>query len=167
MNNEAKNEKRVGLILISAITVLLTIIVLTAVFYIRANRPMAQAKAEAVEIAEKYAQVKTVDQFYWFTRKETYFSVLGKDDKNHEVAVIISKSGDKVKVLNQKDGLSEQQAEQVVLRDHPGEAVVKRSLGIYENQPTWEIMTKDSQNQLTYYLLSFNDGKEIKSIKET
>ncbi|MGM0124939.1 hypothetical protein IGI37_002333 [Enterococcus sp. AZ194] len=166
MNREAKTEKRVGLIFISVIAILLTVIVLTSIFYIRSNRPMAQAKAEAVEIAEKYAHVKTVDKFYWFTRKETYFSVLGNDDKNQAVAVIISKSGDTVKVVNQKDGLSEQQAEQVVLSEHPGESVLKRNLGLYEKEPAWEIVTKNGQDELAYYLISFSDGKELNVIKE-
>lgn len=166
MKNEAKTEQRVGIVLISIIVLLLTIIVLASVFYIRSNRPMAQAKAEATEIAEKYANIKTVDKFYWFTRKETYFSILGKDDTNKEVAVIIPKSGDKVKVVDQKDGLSQNQAEQLVLSEQPKESILKSSLGLYEKEPVWEIVTENSKGDLTYYLISFSDGKEVHVIKD-
>ena len=166
MKNEEKTEQRVGIVLISAIVLLLTIIVLASVFYIRSNRPMAQAKAEATEIAEKYANLQSVDKFYWFTRKETYFSVLGKDDKNKDIAVIISKSGDKVKVVDQKDGLSQSQAEQLILAEHPKESILKSNLGLYEKEPVWEIVTEDSQEELTYYLISFSEGKEVHVIKD-
>ena len=41
---------------------------------------MQQAKREAVQMAEKYADLKTVDQFYWFNRDKTYFTVTGESN---------------------------------------------------------------------------------------
>ena len=62
---------------------------------------MAQAK-EATAIAKTSANLETVDKFYWFTRKNTYFTLTGKNDKGTEIIVIVPKSGEKVTVLNQK-----------------------------------------------------------------
>ena len=60
---------------------------------------MRQARNEAIEIAQKYTDLKEVDQFYWFNRRSS-FSLVGTDDKENKIVVIIPKSGEKVSVLN-------------------------------------------------------------------
>lgn len=61
---------------------------------------MRQARNEAIEIAQKYTDLKEVDQFYWFNRQASSFSLVGTDDKENKIVVIIPKSGEKVSVLN-------------------------------------------------------------------
>jgi Uncharacterized protein conserved in bacteria len=163
MEQETKSEKRRIIALMSGIILLLLIILFSSIFYIRSSRPMAQAKQEAVEIAKQYASIEDVEHFYWFNREETYFTVLGKDDKQQEMIAIIPKSGSKITVLKQSDGLSEADAKEAIRVAHPEEAVKKATLGMFNKQPVWEVMTKGNQGN-TYFLLDFKTGKEVKVI---
>ncbi|EOH99558.1 hypothetical protein UAW_00710 [Enterococcus haemoperoxidus ATCC BAA-382] len=162
---EDQNEARKTKILVSVIAVLLVIIVMITISYIRSTHPRTQAKKEATAIAKKYAHLETVDNFYWFTRKDTYFSVTGKDDKGENLAVIIPKSGDKVTVLNQKDGVEEGHIRQIMETDYKEKRIQKISLGLYKDKPTWEVVTKNEDGSLNYYLLSFEKAEEIMIIK--
>ncbi len=163
--NSAK-QKKLNRWLLGIVTFLLIILVVGTMIFIRSNRPMQQAKREAVQMAEKYADLETVDQFYWFNREQTYFTVVGKNKSQEEIIVIIPKSGDKVRVLAQKDGLTEVQAEETVKTNDPDVTIEKANLGIYRDQTAWEITAKDDQGAIYYYLLNFNDGKIIKVIKK-
>lgn len=163
--NSAK-QKKLNRWLLGIVTFLLIILVAGTMIFIRSNRPMQQAKREAVQMAEKYADLETVDQFYWFNREQTYFTVVGKNKSQEEIIVIIPKSGDKVRVLAQKDGLTEVQAEETVKTNDLDVTIEKANLGIYRDQTAWEITAKDDQGAIYYYLLNFNDGKIIKVIKK-
>lgn len=163
--NSAK-QKKLNRWLLGIVAFLLIIIVTGTMIFIRSNRPMQQAKREAVQMAEKYADLETVDQFYWFNREQTYFTVVGKNKSQEEIIVVIPKSGDKVRVLAQKDGLNEEQAEATVKTNDPDLTIEKANLGIYRDQTAWEITAKDDQGAIYYYLLSFNDGKIMKVIKK-
>lgn len=166
-DNEKREKYKVTALFVTSM-VLLFIIFFSIIFYIRASRPMRQAKQEAVEIAEEYANIDTVDDFYWFTREETYFTVMGKDDSGHDLAVIIPKSGNKVTVEQQDEGLSEQEAKQAVLQEHENESVEKASLGMVDNTPVWEVVTTDDDNAQAsnYYLLQFDNGEEVKNLRD-
>lgn len=165
-NDKREKYKVTALFVISM--VLLFVIFFSIIFYIRASRPMRQARQEAVEIAEEYANIDTVDDFYWFTREETYFTVMGKDENDRALAVIIPKSGDKVRVEEQSEGLSEQEAKQAVLQEHEDETIEKASLGIVDNDPVWEVVTTDENDDegSNYYLLQFQDGEEVKNLHD-
>ncbi|WP_291291903.1 DUF5590 domain-containing protein [Enterococcus sp.] len=163
MKTKDKEQRRV-MILLGAIVFLLVVIIFSSIFYIRSTRPMRQARNEAIEIAQKYTDLKEVDQFYWFNRQSSSFSLIGKDDKENKIVVIIPKSGEKVSVFNQSDGLTEEAARQQIADKHPEETIQKATLGLYKDQAAWEIMTKDAAGELHYYLLSFKDGKEINAI---
>lgn len=162
---EDQNEARKTKILVSVIAVLLVIIVMITIFYSRSTYPRTQAKKEATKIAKEYAHLETVDNFYWFTRKETYFSVTGKDNKGEELAVIIPKKGEKVTVLNQKNGIDEEKIRQIITNDYKEKNIQKISLGLYKDTPTWEIVTQNEDGSLNYYLLSFEKAEEIMVIK--
>lgn len=134
-------------------------------FYSRATAPMKRAKNEAVEMAEKYADLASLDKFYWFNREETYFSLTGKNKDNKEIAVIIPQTGERVIVLNQEDGLTEAQAREVIASYRPKQKITDITLGVYDNKNVWEVTTINKSNQINYYLLSFDDGTVIKSIE--
>ncbi|MDN6290289.1 MAG: DUF5590 domain-containing protein [Tetragenococcus koreensis] len=167
-DNEKREKQKVTALFVISM-VLLFIIFFSIIFYIRASRPMRQAKQEAVEIAEEYANIDTVDDFYWFTRDETYFTVMGKDENDRDLAVIIPQSGNKVTVEQQDEGLTEQEARQAVLQEHENETVEKTSLGMVDDTPVWEVVTTDDNGDSegsNYYLLQFEDGEEVNSLRD-
>lgn len=56
MKTKDKEHRRV-IILLSAITVLLIVILFASIFYLRSSRPMRQARNEAIEIAERLSLI--------------------------------------------------------------------------------------------------------------
>lgn len=163
MNKADQKERKKVIVLLTMIVVLLAIILFSSIFYIRSSRPMRQAKKEAIAYAEKYADIETVDKFYWFTRDKTYFTILGQDKNGQDLVVIIPKSGEKVMVYPQSEGITEDKARSLVAQNHSGESFQKASLGLYDDTPVWEIVTKTDQG-LNYYLLQFKGGEEVKAI---
>ncbi|MFV0557025.1 MAG: DUF5590 domain-containing protein [Enterococcus sp.] len=151
-------------ILIIVAAVLLSIILFSVIFYVRATRPMRQAEAETTAIAKKYADITTVDQFYWFNREKTYFSVTGTTAKGQEAAVIVPKAGEKVTVLDLSEGFTEEEARAQITSSYAQEEVQTAKLGMYDDQPCWEVVTKTSTAELNYYLLDFKSGEEIKKV---
>ena len=110
MNKAEKKERKKILILFSLIVALLLIILFSAIFYIRASRPMRQAKEEAIQLAKEHVDIQRVDQFYWFTREETYFSLVGETEAGKNVVVIIPKTGEKLLVFDEPcQGMDEEQ----------------------------------------------------------
>lgn len=152
-------------ILIGISLVLATLIFSSIFFFVRANRPMSRAKKEAIEIAREHTDIDRVDRFYWYTRGDSYFTLVGTDDKEQEIIVIIPQSGDKVTVLNQADGLSEEEALQKVYETENPSKVIKMNLGMHEGQPTWEVVAENEANGLDYYLVDFKTGEIVNSIK--
>ncbi|KAF1304855.1 MULTISPECIES: cell wall elongation regulator TseB-like domain-containing protein [Enterococcus] len=156
-------SKRQEVILIILASVLAAILLFGGIFYTRATRPLRQAEKEATAMAKKYTDLEEVDQFYWFTREKTYFSLTGKNKKGQQIAVIIPKDGKKITLLAQKDGITEDAAKAMVAKTYPKESVEKASLGIFEDEPVWEIVTRTSKG-VNYYLIAFENGEEIKTI---
>lgn len=163
MSQMDSKEKKTVVGLFISIVVLLVIILIFSLVYIRASRPMRQARDEAVELANKHVSLKSVDRFYWFTREETYFSLMAEDEKGKEIVVIIPKSGQEILILNQNEGITEKKAKSIIQKTFPNETVKKVTLGVYQEQVVWEVMTKVSDEEC-YHLLDFNDGNLIKSI---
>lgn len=166
MATTEKKDRRLEWGLVTLILVLLALIVGFVTVMYRSNRPYAQAEEEATAIAKKYTDLTKVSDFYWFTRDETYFSLLGADKKGNEIAVIVPKDGNKVTVLNQKDGLSELAAMQNVAKAYPKEKVKQAKLGIYKEAPVWEVTTTSDSGKVNYVLVSFDKGEEIKKVSD-
>lgn len=163
---EDLKETRTIKILLAIIAILLVVIVSGIIIYIRSTNPMTQAKKEAIEIAQKSANLTSVDEFYSFNRKKTFFSVTGKDKNGTELAVIIPKAGKNVTVLEQKDGISESQIRQIIATDYSNEKIEKISLGMFEDKPAWEVVTENANGTLSYYVLSFEKAEELSAIRD-
>lgn len=165
MSHVDSKEKKTIVGLFISIVLLLLVVLVGSLMYIRASRPMRQAKSEAIALAKKHVSLDKVDQFYWFTREATYFSLVGQDEQGKEIVVVIPKSGEEMTVMNQNEGITEEKARAIVKGKHPEEEIKKVSLGMYQKQVAWEVMTKTSE-ETHYYLLAFSDGNLIKSIPE-
>lgn len=165
MNYKAKRELRRMITGYAIAGVLVLLIIGVAFSFWKCSRPVNQAEEEATTIAKKYADLSQVDDFYWFKRDKSSFTVMGKDKAGKEVVVFIPESGDKVTVMNKKDGLSEAEAKSIIHQEAPNETITKASLGLYKEQPAWEVVTKDKLGKLSYYLMAFKDGADMGTIK--
>lgn len=135
----------------------------TLIFF-QANQPMFIAKMQATAIAKSTVGMKKVKKFYRFTRRNTYYSVRGRDSDNNEVYVIVPDRGSKVTVIKKDQGITEEKAISLV-RDS-AQKVLSTNIGMYDDQPVWEVVTKSGTEKYSYYLLDFKTGKNIKELKD-
>ena len=74
---EEKKEKKRITVLLTLLAILLAILVTIIIFLYEPINQWPKPK-EATAIAKTSANLETVDKFYWFTRKNTYFTLTGK-----------------------------------------------------------------------------------------
>lgn len=149
--------KKIWRRIIGSIVVL--VVLLIVLFYVRAVRPYYQAKSEATQMAQKYADLQETDHFYWFTRQKTYFSLLGKNANGTKIVVLIPEDGKKVTILKQADGVTAAQAKKTVAQRDPQRSFFKINLGMVDDQAVWEVVMKAQNGTLDYYLVDFKTGK--------
>ena len=158
MNKRSNRQVKIlGLILILAV-------VLISLVLFQSASPMRKAKKEGIKIAQSVADIQQVDEFYWFTREKTYFTVVGEDKNQVEKVVFLPQDGSEALVMEQKEGLTDKESIQKVLDLKETSKIKKVSLGIYDNKPTWEIVAKSKDGGIVYYLIDFKNGDVIKKI---
>lgn len=158
MNKKSNRQlKIIGLVLI--LSVVLVSIVLT-----QSASPMRKAKKQSIKISKEVANINNVDDFYWFTRDKTYFTVLGTDDNNTGKVVFLPEDGTEAVVMNQADGINDQEAIQKVLDLKETKKIKKISLGLYDNQAVWEVVADNLDYGINYYLVAFKDGEIINKV---
>ncbi|MDR1473061.1 MAG: DUF5590 domain-containing protein [Lactobacillales bacterium] len=155
---------RLEKVLLIILALVLFLFVSCALIFFRANQPMFVAKMQTTAIAKSAVGMKKVKKFYHFTRRKTYYSVKGRDSDNKEVYVIVPDSGSKVTVIEEDQGITEEKA--VSLIKNPVQKVLSTNIGIYDDQPVWEIVTKSGAKNYNYYLLDFKTGQNIKELKD-
>lgn len=144
--------------------VLIIIILAIGFVLIKSTSPQRAAKKQAVKIAKDIGNIKQVDEFYWFTRDQSFFTIVGKDDKNQGKIVIIPEDGKEGIVYDTKDGVHYGEAVQAVLDSNETTYIKNINLGMVDNKPVWEISADGKNHELNYYLVDFKTGKIIEKI---
>lgn len=146
------------------LVVVIALVVVGWIFYMRAQAPVRQARSEAVALAKKKTALVHPQDFYWFNRKATYYTVAGTDKKGRHMYVIISPKG-QILVTNAKDGISASRAQAIVKKDRQARAIKHVALGVYDKKIAWEVTYTNKNGRLAYDLLTFKNGSLIKSIQ--
>lgn len=165
LKSKVKATQRKELFLLSLIVILLGIILITSLVYLRASQPVRLAEKEVTRLAKKYGKIEDVQDFYMYTRQSTSYAVVGTDADGKIKIAIVPKTGEKMIVFNQNEGISEAQMLAQIAQTYPDEIVKKVVLGYEENQAIWEVVTK-KDNHRVYRTFAFKDGTEIKTIDE-
>lgn len=164
MKRASKHSHKVVAVLISVLIVLIAVVVGTVLIFTQATKPTRTAKKQAISIAKDYADMQQTDDFYWFTWKDTYYSVTGTDSNGKKIIAVIPEDGGNVRVVNQSDGYSEKEIRTIVRDDYKDPTIQKVNFGWFDKQAVWEVITKEEDGTFCYYLLSFKTGEEIKSL---
>jgi uncharacterized protein YpmB len=143
----------------------MVLIVSAATIFISANQPRTSAKSEATQIAKKYAHVNKVDNFYMYTRKDTYYTIQGIDNKKRDVYVIVPKDGEKITVLEAKLGITAEQAKANAIQNYGAKSAPEANLGIWKDEPVWEVQAREFNGNIIYYLFDFKDGSLVNKSK--
>ena len=111
-------------------------------------------------MAKQYADMETVSQVDFFNGLESYYSVLGQDKHQKQIAVLIEKNSHNIYIYQLENGTSQEKAEAVV-REKGATEIDKITFGRYADKPVWEI--KSGGN---YYLVDFESGALVEKEKQ-
>ncbi|GAX02039.1 hypothetical protein C5L25_001192 [Secundilactobacillus silagei JCM 19001] len=166
MRREHASRKRFGSRLMLTLLGIIIVLILVGFGGIHhATSPVTKAKAQSVSIARKYAGLKTTDGFYWTNLDDTYYTVAGQNAQNQSVYIIVPQKGGNVRVLQQKNGLSRNQALSRVWSKHNPKKVLSAALSVFNGHPAWVVSYMNHKGQLCYETLGFKSGKVLQSIE--
>lgn len=166
MRREHTSHRRVSnRVWLTVLGVILVLIVMFLWGVHHATSPVTKAKAQSIQIAKKYAGLKTSTGFYWTNLNATYYTVAGKNNHNQSVYIIVPQKGGNVRVLQQSSGLSRNQALSQIWSKHNPKKVLSAALSVFNNKPAWIISYMNQKGQLCYETLSFKSGKVLQSIE--
>ncbi|MGY3777583.1 cell wall elongation regulator TseB-like domain-containing protein [Isobaculum melis] len=151
-------------LLISITSVVTIACIIFFAVYSTARAPKANAEEETIALAKKHADLDTVDDFYWYNGKESYFTVTGKDTSGEAIVVIVAKNNGKMTVLKQSDGITEAQARGVLTHEKAPAKILTTRMGMKDNTPIWEMSYEDENGQLGYYSITFKDGTWVEDV---
>lgn len=153
-------------IVMGLIIVLFVLIVGSYSIFYQSQRPIVQAESEAAAIAEQVADVKEVEDFFWYNGIDvTYFAISGYTAEEKLVYVVIEQDGGQTWVFDSNEIVTEDEAKAIVQAAESPEILLEARIGIITDEPFWEVAYKDANGKLGYYQLSAITGQKIKGFK--
>lgn len=137
--------------------VLLSVIVFSSLYILEVSaRPFSEANSRAEEIAQTYADLKSVSEVTIYNGAATYYAVQGKNQQGQLTWVLVAENSSDLYVYLADAGISKEKAIEVAQENGAIEAE-RVVLGYAEGQPIWEVKSGG-----TYYLVAFETGELVK-----
>ncbi|GAY73006.1 cell wall elongation regulator TseB-like domain-containing protein [Lentilactobacillus kosonis] len=151
--------------IISGIVVLVILFSGFIIFH-QAERPIANAKSEAIEIAQNSAKMEKVTGFYSENLgKHTYYTVAGNDSKGKSIYAIIAKKGGKVTIVNQKAGMTVSQIRNLIEQRQQPKKINSIAITLIKSNPYWIVSYTNKDNKLCFATMSYKTGTIKKLIE--
>ncbi|MDU1844391.1 DUF5590 domain-containing protein [Niallia alba] len=133
--------------------------------YVKAMKPVKSAREMAEEIAKNETDLKNMDSFQLYNGKESYYILEGKNDDNEDIIVWINEKTHQVTEKRKKDGLTKQEALNILLSKQTPEKVNAVRLGMYDGLPVWEIFSHTDKDSINYHWIDFETGEILLTIE--
>ncbi|MFD1466228.1 DUF5590 domain-containing protein [Lapidilactobacillus mulanensis] len=154
----ARNHKR-GII----VGIIAAILLLVGV-YLVAAMPKISVQQQSERIATKAADLTEITDFMTYNRKQTYYTVAGRDQNDQLKYVVINGKNGKIKIYAGKNAFTKSEVTAAVKKNYRIQKIYGINLGLNQGQPVWEISMKNTNGKLSYVLLDFHNGKQISAI---
>lgn len=111
-------------------------------------------------------QLATVTDTYVYQGKQSYVTVIGKDDKGKKKAIFVSQNNSKEKPAEVflKDGISKKEAISEATKKGSVKKILHTKLGLEKPGVVWEITYLNNQDKLNYVYIMFENGQWWKRI---
>ncbi|MEK5523295.1 cell wall elongation regulator TseB-like domain-containing protein [Heyndrickxia sp. FSL W8-0423] len=124
--------------------------------YYQSTKPINKAESLAKKKAKEKANLVSMDKFYLYNGKESYYIAVGKQKNGENIAVWIpEKNGERVTIEKMSDGLSKQDAINKLKEKETPKKILGSRLGMLNNEPVWEISYLDQSSRLNYAYIYF------------
>lgn len=149
-------------------TITLIFLVLSLTFlslFMKSQAKFNQAEDEAVRLVGYDYKIRRVNDFYWATTDETYFSLDFIDQEHQERYAIISQDGGEVRYYDKDEFITAHEAQAITSQDLEVTKFLQTRLALLNNEPVWEVTIKNQNGLLAYYYLNAMTGEWIKKIE--
>ncbi|WP_018658748.1 DUF5590 domain-containing protein [Allofustis seminis] len=150
------------------IALVITSAILLIFFYGQINRgirPLNQARDETIALAKAKAGLKDAKDFYWYNGTETYFTLLGSDEEDEEIYVIVKQKGGDILTLAVDETLSKSDAIQQTISECNPQKILEARIGVIDEVPIWEVSFLSKNNRLGYYIIQLEDGQWLRTLE--
>ena len=141
-------------------------IILSLLIYFQANSPFSDSAEKAESYALDNNLLAQVDKTYVYNNTSTFHTVIGTTAKGKEKAYFLpdKQSDEKIMEVSLDEGISEQQAVDLAMKDVKDGKLLHAKLGVEEIGPVWEITYVNAEDNLNYVYLLFDNGEWWKRI---
>lgn len=144
--------------LILIIGMFLVIILFTLTVYKQIQNNKTEGYDEAIDKAMEYSSLVEVNETSTYSRNESYVVIEGIDDGGGQIYVFVPENDGEISEIEVEDGISAEDAIQIVEKDQNVSKILSTQVGIENNKPLWEITYLDDKDSLVYYYLDFKTG---------
>ncbi len=103
-----------------------------------------------------------VSKVTFYNGNSSYSLFHGEINNNNRIVCVPNDSMDEVIIFNPENGITAEDAIEILQREQNPLEVKSVTLGIEQNSPIWEIVYLDQKNRYSYYYVTFKDGQFIK-----
>lgn len=137
---------------------ILLVTVLFSLFFLLelAEEPFDVAKERAIKIVQEHVKLKKVEEVHIYHSKETYYSVIGKNNQDKEILILVPEASPDLFVYDMEAGISSKEAE-AVAKENGATTIERTILGYRDGKPIWEVKAGT-----TYYSIEFESGQLLK-----
>ncbi len=137
--------------------VLLSVIAFSALYLLdMAEQPFVKVKKQAVEVAQKYTDLKEVSQVNIYNGKETYYQVTGRNKAGEDLYVLVPEKTSNIFVYHPSEGISQEDAQARAI-ENGAQDIERTVLGYMDQHAIWEV-----KSGTAYYLIDFKTGELLK-----
>lgn len=134
--------------------------------YVKSISPLKKAEEIAVMKAQTETNLVSVNEIYLYNGSETSYAIQGVNEKDEEMIVFVpEKDDEKIVVKKASDGITKEQAIQIVQQEKNPVHIVSVKLGMEKQIPLWEVYYKTDKSSLNYYYIDFQTGEWLKKIE--
>lgn len=151
-------------LMILSVVVIITVGVLINIYF-KAVGPLKEAQEQAVHKAKTEAGIVSVDEVYVYNGSETSYAVTGINNQKEEIVVFIPEKAGNIIVKKANEGITKNQAIQIVQQEKHPQKIVSVRLGMEKQVPLWEVHYVSEKSKLNYYYIDYKTGEWLKKIE--
>ena len=132
--------------------------------YQTAMSPVKDEIEKGVTVAQKGAELQTVEEVAAYNGTNSYVIVQGMDSENEKLVVWVKDSKEIVHTMKMEDGIPRAEVLNYLQTDREPKEIISISPAMEKNTPLWEIKFKDSNDQYNLYYVKFDNGEYFQRI---
>lgn len=153
-------------IIFSTVFLISLSLVISFIVLWKAEAPFKEIEKQAEQLALTSKSLAIVSESYTYNGNKPYITVFGVDEYGNEKAIFvpISLEENSIQEVYLQDGITKEQALEVLSNEPSVKEILHTKLGFEEPGAVWEITYLNDNDQLNYVFILFENGEWWKRI---